>query len=111
MPFVPGDQVTVVGGNMSGTVVPSQLLSNGSLQLTISQAIQKADQYSWVFKIPFGGVAASGNGTATLPNGNATTTYSATGAPATQTVNAGSRLTGSLTSVGLAIVAAGFMML
>ena len=64
VPYVGGDQITVVGGNMSGTVVPSSLLSNGSLRLKISQAVRDADQYSWVFKISFGGVEA-GNGTST----------------------------------------------
>lgn len=53
VPYVPGDAVTVVGGSMKNTVVPSKLLSNGSLELTISEAIVNADQYSWVFKIPF----------------------------------------------------------
>ncbi len=53
VPYVPGDEVSVVGGNMSGTVVPSQLLDDGSLQLTISDGIKEADQYAWAFKIPF----------------------------------------------------------
>ena len=56
VPYVPGDKVTVVGGNMSGTVVPTRLLGNGSLQMTISDAIRQADSLSWVFKISFGGV-------------------------------------------------------
>ena len=54
VPYVRGDQITVVGGRMHGTVIPSQLLHNGSLQLTISSAVAKADEYSWVFKIPYG---------------------------------------------------------
>jgi len=79
----------VVGGNISGTVVPSKLLSNGSLQLTISQAVSNADQYSWVFKIPFGGVDAA-NGMANGGSGsNATATYSAAGGPASQTTSGG----------------------
>lgn len=60
VPYVEGDKVTVVGGNMSGTVVPSKLLANGSLMLNVSMAVQSADRYAWVFKIPFGGVE-SGN--------------------------------------------------
>ena len=60
VPYVQGDQVEVVGGDMAGTVVPSQLLGNGNLQLTVSEDIRNADQYSWVFKIPFGGVEANG---------------------------------------------------
>lgn len=64
VPYVPGDKVTVVGGNMAGTTVPTQLLSNGSLELTISDDVRDADQYSWVFKVPFGGVETSAGGSA-----------------------------------------------
>lgn len=55
VPYLSGDQVTVVGGNLSGTVVPSELLSNGSLRLNISDEVKAADEYSWVFKIAFDG--------------------------------------------------------
>ncbi len=68
VPYVPGDRVTVVGGDMAGTAVPSRLLSNGSLELTISDAIVNADMYSWVFKIPFGGVAVTQTGNGTAPS-------------------------------------------
>jgi alpha-L-fucosidase len=78
VPYVAGDQVTVVGGNMSGSVVPSRLLSNGSLELTISDAVAAADQYSWVFKIAFGGVSANGTATGSAP-------------PVQQTTNGGGR--------------------
>ncbi|EMR67102.1 putative glycoside hydrolase family 29 protein [Eutypa lata UCREL1] len=53
VPYAPGDEVTVVGGNVSGTVVPSQLLDDGALQLTISEEVKNADRYAWAFKIPF----------------------------------------------------------
>ena len=62
VPYVPGDKVIVVGGTMNGTVVPAQLLSNGSLQITVSDVIRDSDQYSWVFKIPFGGVTSDSTG-------------------------------------------------
>lgn len=62
VPYVEGDEVTVVGGSMAGTIVPSRLLGNGSLELTVSEEVRDADQYSWVFKIPFGGVEASDMG-------------------------------------------------
>ena len=64
VPYVPGDAVTVVGGDMAGKVVQSRLLGNGSLELAISEDIAAADEYSWVFKIPFGGVDATGTGSA-----------------------------------------------
>jgi alpha-L-fucosidase len=75
MPRVAGDQVTVVGGNASGTVVPSQVLSNGSVLLNISSQVQQADQYAQVFKISYGGMVASnstsgGNATVTSTFGN-----------------------------------------
>lgn len=56
VPYVDGDTITVVGGNMSGTVVPSRLMANGSLEITISQEVVEADQYAWAYKIGFGGV-------------------------------------------------------
>lgn len=104
VPYVDGDQITVVGGNMSGTVVPSRLLGNGSLQLTISEDVKNADRYSWVFKIPFGGAAVSTNGTAGA-NATATTT-SATSASATQTKNGVERLWVSPLGLVVAMLAA-----
>jgi alpha-L-fucosidase len=53
IPWVPGDKVTVVGGNRSGEVVPSRKLKDGSVELNISLAVAAADQYSWVFKIQY----------------------------------------------------------
>ena len=53
VPYVTDDKVTVVGGHMSGTTVPARLLDDGSLQLDIADEVKKADQYAWVFKIPF----------------------------------------------------------
>lgn len=61
VPYVDGDEVTVVGGNMSGTVVPSQL-SDGRLTLTISEDVKNADEYAWVFKIAFRGVSSTNGG-------------------------------------------------
>jgi alpha-L-fucosidase len=81
VPYVAGDQVTVVGGNMSGSVVPSRLLSNGSLELTISDAVAAADQYSWVFKIAFGGVSANGTATGSAPPVQQTTNGSGKWSP------------------------------
>lgn len=52
VPYIEGDEVTVVGGNLSSTVVPSEL-SNGNLTLTISEAVRDADEYAWVFKIAY----------------------------------------------------------
>ncbi|TKA74783.1 hypothetical protein B0A49_05638 [Cryomyces minteri] len=71
VPWVQGDKVTVFGGNASGTVVPSQLTATGSLQLTIPEAVQNADQYAWVFKISYGGTSSNATGT-TTPRGNGT---------------------------------------
>ncbi len=53
IPWVDGDSVTVVGGNMHGTVVPVRKLSNGSITLAVSKEVSAGDQYAWVFKIPY----------------------------------------------------------
>ncbi|ROW11961.1 hypothetical protein VPNG_05232 [Cytospora leucostoma] len=59
VPYIVGDEITVVGGNLSGTVIPSEL-SNGNLTLTISEDVRDADEYAWVFKIAY---ATNLNGT------------------------------------------------
>ncbi|KAJ4294980.1 hypothetical protein N0V90_006988 [Kalmusia sp. IMI 367209] len=51
VPWVEGDEVKVVGGGYSGTVVPSRIDDNGSVVLEVSEAIVEADEYTWVFKI------------------------------------------------------------
>jgi len=62
VPWVEGDQVTVVGGNMSGSVVPSMKDANGSLVLEIGEDVRGADEFAWVFKIDFGGNVTGRNG-------------------------------------------------
>ncbi|KAK4502875.1 hypothetical protein PRZ48_006301 [Zasmidium cellare] len=101
VPFVQGDEVVVVGGNASGAVVPTKLLGNGSLELSISEAVKMGDRYSWVFKIPFGGVAA-GNGTET---GSGNGTYVNPGGPEQQ-VNGAMRSVGLETGSMVALVVA-----
>lgn len=102
VPYVDGDKVEVLGGNMSGTVVPSKLLGNGSLQLTISDAVKGGDQYSWVFKIPFGGIAAS-NGTS---SGSSNGTYVNPGGPEQQPTNSATRAAAFETTSMIALVVA-----
>ena len=69
VPYIDGDGVTVVGGNMSDTIVPSRLLANGSLELTVSEEVKNADRFAWVFKIGFGGVVdESGPGNGSVVN-------------------------------------------
>ncbi|RAO73459.1 uncharacterized protein BHQ10_009471 [Talaromyces amestolkiae] len=53
IPWVPGDKVTVVGGDQHGKIVASQQLSNGSVQFNVSQSVADADRYAWVFKITY----------------------------------------------------------
>jgi alpha-L-fucosidase len=53
VPYVPGDQITVVGGYYNGSVVPSQKASNGSLVITVSDDVAAADDWAWVFKITY----------------------------------------------------------
>jgi alpha-L-fucosidase len=82
VPWVAGDFVTVVGGNSSGAVVSSEMLSNGSVMLNISSQVQDADEYAWVFKISYSGQNGS-NSTSTATgssNGTAPSTVSMSGA-------------------------------
>ncbi|KAM3071361.1 hypothetical protein ACMFMF_007833 [Clarireedia jacksonii] len=63
IPYIQGDQITVLGGNMTGTVVASQKADNGSLVITVPDDVKNADEYTWVFKIPYNGEENT-NGTA-----------------------------------------------
>lgn len=53
VPWVPGDQVTVVGGKMAGAVVPSEAFGEKGVRLNISKQIAAADRWTWVFKITY----------------------------------------------------------
>ncbi|KAJ5704272.1 hypothetical protein N7493_011410 [Penicillium malachiteum] len=54
IPWIEGDQVTVVGGRMHGAAVPSYRSYNGSeVNLSVSEAVAAADEYAWVFKISY----------------------------------------------------------
>jgi len=68
VPWVMGDQVTVVGGNVSGTVVPSAQAGNGSLVLSFSDEVVGADEFAWVFKIDFGGQSVVNGTNTTAPS-------------------------------------------
>jgi alpha-L-fucosidase len=52
VPWVDGDEVRVVGGNMSGTVVPSERFGEG-VRLDIPGKVRAADRYAWVFKVGY----------------------------------------------------------
>ena len=53
IPWIPGDQVTVVGGKMAGAVVPSEAFGEKGVRLNVSDAIAAADRWAWVFKITY----------------------------------------------------------
>ncbi|GFF61167.1 hypothetical protein IFM51744_10604 [Aspergillus udagawae] len=53
IPWVEGDQVTVVGGKKHGDVVPSRKTANGTVILSVSEEVVNADDYAWVFKITY----------------------------------------------------------
>ena len=102
---------------MSGAVVPSRLLGNGSLELTVSEEVREADRFAWVFKIGFGGVeqeSGPGNGSGVVVvDGNANGTNGSrpggTGSPiATQ---ASSGVSGVHADVCSAIAAVAVVML
>jgi alpha-L-fucosidase len=87
VPWVEGDAVTVVGGNSSGTVVPSQLLSNGSLMLNIFNQVQQADEFAWVFKIPY--VGQNGSNGKSTPTGSTPTPSSISSSDAAKAMQRG----------------------
>ncbi|KAI7581107.1 glycoside hydrolase, partial [Hortaea werneckii] len=100
VPYVEGDQVVVVGGDMDGVVVPTRLVekSPGSrerkLEITVSEEVRDADRYCWVFKIPYGGVAANQT-TAGVGGGNSTTGgFGTPSQPAAQANGAASKAMG-----------------
>ncbi|KAH8200384.1 hypothetical protein TruAng_005473 [Truncatella angustata] len=56
IPWVEGDEVTVVGGSLHGSVVPtSSGIVDGLrvVQLEISDSVRGADKWTWVFKISY----------------------------------------------------------
>ncbi|ORY19623.1 glycoside hydrolase superfamily [Clohesyomyces aquaticus] len=53
IPWVPGDEVKIVGGSMAGKVVPSSRGENGAVVLEVTGDVAAADQYTWVFKIEY----------------------------------------------------------
>lgn len=72
VPWVEGDEVTAVGGNASGTVVPSRKAENGSLVLDLGDNVKNGDEFAWVFKIEYGGTdngtSSNGTGSGTVPS-------------------------------------------
>ena len=92
IPWLAGDNVTVIGGNMSGTVVPSKMLANGSVAFNLTDEVIAADQYAWVFKIPYeidevtsttGTSGSERTGSATSTAGTAASSTGSGAAPAT----------------------------
>ena len=53
VPYITGDEVTVVGGGLHGTVVPSHLDQDGFLVLDLTAELVHADHHTWTFKIEF----------------------------------------------------------
>ncbi|KAK7710026.1 hypothetical protein SLS57_008524 [Botryosphaeria dothidea] len=53
VPWVEGDEVTVVGGSMNGTVVPSREGDGGGVVLEVSDEVADADEFVWVFRITY----------------------------------------------------------
>ena len=96
VPYVDGDRVVVVGGEMDETEVPVTRREGGGLEITVSEEVRAADRFAWVFKIHFGGVEGNG-GNGTVGGGDA---------PEEQVGNAAARVHGAL---GWAVVVAGLL--
>ncbi|OBT53597.1 hypothetical protein VE04_07441 [Pseudogymnoascus sp. 24MN13] len=53
IPYLPGDDVTVVGGSKDGQSIPVSFAGIGKLNLTLSDEVISADKYVWTFKIQY----------------------------------------------------------
>ena len=56
IPWVQGDDVTVVGGDLDGMVVPSRSVQEGNqtvYEIDVSEQVMDADRWAWVFKISY----------------------------------------------------------
>jgi alpha-L-fucosidase len=55
IPWVDGDQVKIVGGNMSGEIVTSSVNEKGyvALDFGVGEDVADADQFAWVFMIEY----------------------------------------------------------
>ncbi|KAJ5746876.1 uncharacterized protein N7511_008572 [Penicillium nucicola] len=53
IPWMEGDNMSVVGGHQHGVEIPSMKTEDGSVVLSVSREIAMADQYVWVFKISY----------------------------------------------------------
>lgn len=53
VPFLDGDEIEIVGGTVANTVVPAQLLTNGSLVIEVPEVVTDGDEFVWTFKIPY----------------------------------------------------------
>jgi len=53
IPYLPGDQVMVVGGSMNGIIIDANWEANKTITLNISEEIWDADKYIWTFKIKY----------------------------------------------------------
>ncbi|CAI6328049.1 unnamed protein product [Periconia digitata] len=54
VPFLDGDSIEVLGGEMSGTNIPTTRNDDGTLTMTVDAALFAADRYAWTFKIVYG---------------------------------------------------------
>lgn len=53
IPWIEGDQVTVVGGQMAGQPVGVGSLGENRIRLDITEGMWQADKWAWVFKITY----------------------------------------------------------
>lgn len=53
VPWVEGDNITIVGGNLAGRVVPSRKDEAGRLVIDVRKETEEADKWVWIFKITY----------------------------------------------------------
>ncbi|KAL5115079.1 hypothetical protein ACEQ8H_007054 [Pleosporales sp. CAS-2024a] len=54
IPYLEGDHIDVLGGNLNGFVMTASKNSNGSVTLNLTEDVLSADRYVWTFKVMYG---------------------------------------------------------
>lgn len=95
IPYLAGDVITVLGGNLNGAVVPVTLNSDGTVTLAISSAIIAADKYVWTFKLTYkGGNSVTTSSTTSKPTSTSITLETSTTSASKTSTTSGTTGTG-----------------
>ncbi|KAL5328045.1 hypothetical protein ACEPPN_005752 [Leptodophora sp. 'Broadleaf-Isolate-01'] len=53
VPYLPGDTVSILGGSLTGTVIPVTWNSDTTITLSLSNDVIASDEYVWTFKLAY----------------------------------------------------------